>query len=82
MRQGLWAWDTHCALRPSSVDTVLATEGHRRFSGTTMSAQQLWASPPPPSPEGWKDQRSPSLGAGTLLRYQIKGMCLCRLEVA
>lgn len=51
MRLGVWAWDTHCALMPSPVDTVLATEGHRRVSsGTTMFAEQVWASPPPPSP--------------------------------
>ncbi|XP_073851285.1 granulocyte-macrophage colony-stimulating factor isoform X2 [Macaca fascicularis] len=29
MRQELQVWGAHCALRPSPVETVLTTEGHR-----------------------------------------------------
>lgn len=44
MRQELQVWGAHCALRPSPVETVLTTEGHR-------GVQQVQVRPRPPLPE-------------------------------
>ena len=83
MRQGMWAWGTHCGLRPSPVDTVLATDRHRRVSGTNFAhTAGLGEAPLLLPPECWEDSDLFFLGTGTLLRCQAKGMWLCWLGMS
>lgn len=83
MRQGMWTWGTHCGLRPSPVDTVLATDGHRRVSGANFAhTAGLGEGPLLLPPECWKDSDLFFSGDWTLLRCQAKGMWLYWLGMA